>query len=378
MAASNPFPPRPGTQEALEGTRGYAPSPASATSTIQPQYPSTWPGANQNPYNAERRPDFRDLPPLQHPNRTESQREYAGVPPISEISRAPPGHANQAPATPWTGTSPSDGRLPYTAPSAPPSSAAPPSGQSAHPAEGRAESSRRPPAGTFHDSKVPSDATKLIPMSERAEKDKMIKGHLFKFTDPRLQDERSRCREALWRLNNAATPMFGMSEDEKRRLLESMLKGTKLHDKDYIGPAPMERPEGSIAAHAYVELPFKCHYGYNIHIGENAYIGENCTIIDACKVTIGAKTWIGSNVTILTGMAHTDLQHRQGADSSWQGKEVIIEEDVYIGANVMIYPGVKLSRGAFIEPGSIVKQDQPQYGYLGYKPMYLSQSTPAV
>lgn len=205
----------------------------------------------------------------------------------------------------------------------------------------------------------------------------MIGGHLFKFMDNRLQDERAQCREKLWRLNNAGNPQYGISENEKVRLLRDVLKKPRLVDS-YPGPIPTKMHSGYLGPNAHVELPFKCHHGYNISIGEDTYIGENCNIIDACKVTIGAKTWIGANVTILTAMAHTDLQHRHGAHSSWQGKEVVIEEDVYIGSNVMIYPGVRLARGAFVEPGSIVKQDQPQYGYLGYKPIYLSQSTPAV
>ena len=211
-------------------------------------------------------------------------------------------------------------------------------------------------------------------MAEDTEKDKMIGCRLFKFMDPLLQEERSHCKQALWRLNNAGNPQFGISERERHRLLKQVL--TWPREFSNTSPPSRHDPIGTVGPNAHVELPFQCHYGYNIHIGEDAYIGENCNIIDACMVKIGAKSWIGSNVTILTAMAHTDLTYRKGANSSWQGKEVIIEEDVYIGAGVIIYPGVRLARGAFVEPGSIVKTDQPQYGYLGYKPVYLSQAVP--
>ena len=212
-------------------------------------------------------------------------------------------------------------------------------------------------------------------LSEETEKDKMIGCRLFKFMDPQLQEERDRCKAALWRLNNAGNPAFGIHESERQRLLKQVLQPP--NDMTNMSPAPRLNPRGSIGPNAKVELPFQCQYGYNIHIGENAYIGENCSIIDACTVKIGAKTWIGSNVQILTAMAHTDLQHRSGANSSWQGKEVIIEEDVYVGAGTLIYPGVRLARGAYVEPGSTVKEDLGEYKYSGYKPVYLSHGVPS-
>ncbi|KKY23856.1 putative c6 zinc finger domain protein [Phaeomoniella chlamydospora] len=360
--------PRPLVQESHEPLRaGYMPSPASANSTTQPTY--TWPSNAHPTFHSDRptKPEFRDLPPLHNPTRTEGPRDYGNVPPISEMSRGPHSASHTASSMQWTNPSPSDARTPYSAgPSA--TSTAPP------PIDTRITAPRPPISHeTPHAPQLP------MTLGEESEKDKMVRGRLFRFMDALLQEERAKCREALWRLNNAGNPQFGISEREKIRLLKQVLC---IQPRDHAGgahvPSPSSRLQisGSVGPNAHVELPFKCHYGYNITIGEDAYIGENCFILDACAVTIGAKTWIGSNVTILTAMAHTDLQHRQGANSSWQGKGVIIEEDVYIGAGSTIYPGVRLQRGAFVEPGSIVKTDQSQYGYLGYKPVYLSQGVP--
>ena len=81
--------------------------------------------------------------------------------------------------------------------------------------------------------------------------------------------------------------------------------------------------------------------------------GDN--IDDAGKVEVGARTWIGPNVTILTSECSTDMVDRKGAAATWIAKNVYIESEVVIGANAIIYPGVRLGRGSTVEPGAIVK-----------------------
>ena len=195
-----------------------------------------------------------------------------------------------------------------------------------------------------------------------AEKMKMMRGQSFRFIDPTLSEERERCRNALWRFNNAGNPVFGISEKERFRLLKEILQTPK----DVPGletPHPNNnkiRYIGEACPGSVVETPFRCHYGYNIKLGEDVYIGENCMIIDACPVRIGSKTWIGPNVTIITAQAETDMVHRQGAGSLWKGRDVLIEEEVWIGAGVTIYPGVTLRRGSRVDPGSVVTKHWEQ------------------
>jgi len=196
----------------------------------------------------------------------------------------------------------------------------------------------------------------------------MLKGVLF---DPRslaLVEDRGRCRTALFRFNNAGNPLYGIDKKERARLFDDLIRPSSDEIESPNGPPS---PKGSTGPGVVVETPFRCLYGYNINLGEDVYIGENCNIVDCCTVHIGAKTWIGPDVTILGGMAHSDMHSRAGTKSRWQGGRVTIEMDCWIGARVTIYPGVTIRRGAFVEPGSVVRTDVEQYGNVGLKPRYM-------
>ncbi|GFF60133.1 nodulation protein L [Aspergillus udagawae] len=207
-------------------------------------------------------------------------------------------------------------------------------------------------------------------VSEESEKDKMIRGELYRPFDIHLVEERERCKAAIWRFNNACNPVSGLSAKEQNRLLKEVLipPGSVVGSPSSVGPL---RPAGSIGQGAVVESPFQCHYGFNIHIGEDVMISENCLFVDDCPITIGAHTWIGPRVTVLTSMAHANMQERKGSQSRYQGRPVTIEEDCYVGAGCTIYPGVRLRRGAYVAPGEVVKTDIVAYGFQGLKPSYM-------
>lgn len=205
---------------------------------------------------------------------------------------------------------------------------------------------------------------------EETEKEKMIRGELYRPFDIHLVEERERCRTALWRFNSACNPVSGLNAKEQNRLLKEVL----VPQSSPVGsPSGVSspRPAGTIGQGALVEAPFQCHYGYNIHIGEDVMVSESCLFVDDCPITIGAHTWIGPKVTILSSMAHANMQERKGTQSRYQGRPVTIEEDCYVGAGCIIYPGVRLRRGAYVAPGEIVKSDIVAYGFQGLKPSYM-------
>ena len=53
---------------------------------------------------------------------------------------------------------------------------------------------------------------------------------------------------------------------------------------------------------AFVNPPFYCDYGTHIQVGKNFFANYNCTIIDVAKVIIGDNVWIGGNTVILPGV----------------------------------------------------------------------------
>lgn len=106
-----------------------------------------------------------------------------------------------------------------------------------------------------------------------------------------------------------------------------------------------------------IEQPFYCDYGYNIQIGKNFYANHNLVILDAIKVKIGDFVFIGPNCGIYGAGHPTDyIERNKGIEYA---KEIIIGDNVWIGGNVTILPGVKIGNNVVIGAGSVVTKDIP-------------------
>lgn len=95
-----------------------------------------------------------------------------------------------------------------------------------------------------------------------------------------------------------------------------------------------------------------------ITIGRKTYINR-CTIVDAIEsITIGSHCAIGPNC-YLTDHDHGIEISRNPLDTEMVSKPVIIQDSVWIGANVSILKGVTIGKGAVIGAGSVVTKDVP-------------------
>ena len=102
-------------------------------------------------------------------------------------------------------------------------------------------------------------------------------------------------------------------------------------------------------------------------LGDYSGLGINCSI--APYVYIGANVLMGPNVTILTlNHCHdrTDVPIKQQGYESI--KPVTIRDDVWIGRNVIIMPGVTVNVGSIIGAGAVVTKDVPEYSIVGGVP----------
>ncbi|MBS0028553.1 CatB-related O-acetyltransferase [Chitinophaga sp. 2R12] len=108
-------------------------------------------------------------------------------------------------------------------------------------------------------------------------------------------------------------------------------------------------------------------FGRRITLGNYSAIGVNAWIKG--KVTIGNYVLMGPNVTILTQnhiFSRTDTPiYYQGATPEMP---VIIEDDVWIGQNVIILPGLRICQGAIVAAGAVVTKDVPPYMIVGGNP----------
>jgi maltose O-acetyltransferase len=107
----------------------------------------------------------------------------------------------------------------------------------------------------------------------------------------------------------------------------------------------------------FINPPFHCDYGFHIKTGKNLFINYNCIILDVAQVTIGDNVQIAPNVAIYTA-GHP--VHPVSRNSKYEyGIPVTIGNNVWIGGNAVICPGVTIGDNAVIGAGSVVTKDIP-------------------
>jgi len=212
----------------------------------------------------------------------------------------------------------------------------------------------------------------------RSEKEKMINSELYHASAPELVAEREACKAACWRYNHAASnPNLGISDSEKGRLLLDVLRPGRNWEMVTTGTTP-EGPASvtyvsdggyhSDIENVTVDAPFTCSYGYNIRLGKNVYIEFGCTILDSCAVTIKARTILSPNVSIYSATHPIDPRKRNGPRGPEMAKPVLIEEDCWLGGNVIVLGGITIGKGSVVGAGSVVTRDVPPFTVVAGNP----------
>jgi len=114
---------------------------------------------------------------------------------------------------------------------------------------------------------------------------------------------------------------------------------------------------------------FNCDYGLHITAGKNFLTNYNVTILDIMPVTIGDYVMIGPNTLISTVNHPLTPQGRR--KHLGIGKPVKIGNDVWIGGNVTILPGVNIGNNVIIAAGAVVTKDVPDNSLVGGVPAKL-------
>ncbi|ORY10882.1 hypothetical protein BCR34DRAFT_588314 [Clohesyomyces aquaticus] len=189
------------------------------------------------------------------------------------------------------------------------------------------------------------------PKPQKTEKEKMLSGEPYFPFDNTLVEEREQCRNALFRFNSSVkgNPSLGISREERDRTLRTIIEAPWARAPRTPDPTP-----GRLGTSVFVDTPFTCDYGYNIRLGDHVVISPHCRLMDSCMISIGARTMLGENVTLQTKTVNTDPRKRQGSRGMVYAAGITIEEDVFIGCDVTILPGVKVGKGSTIAAGSVV------------------------
>ncbi len=148
-------------------------------------------------------------------------------------------------------------------------------------------------------------------------------------------------------------------------LSEERLENKKrIYEYNNLPPEEYERQTqlikeilGKTGQFVHIEAPFHCDYGYNIEVGENFFANYNFVVLDIGKVRIGANAQIAPNVAIYTA-GHPI--HPEARNSGYEyGIDVTIGDNVWIGGNACIMPGVHIGDNVVIGGGSVVTKDIP-------------------
>lgn len=158
--------------------------------------------------------------------------------------------------------------------------------------------------------------------------------------DPALLSQARRTRVALQRFNAAPDPW----SDDARAILPTVL--------------------GVIGDGTWIEAPLFCEYGCNVCIGPDTFVNTGCILLDAAPITIGARVLLAPRVQLLTVTHPVEPAERLaagGSDTPYRtsAQPIVIEDEVWLGAGVIVLPGVRIGRGTTVGAGAVVSRDLP-------------------
>ena len=165
-------------------------------------------------------------------------------------------------------------------------------------------------------------------------KDKMHTGELYLPGDVEIMKEQQICLDKLYDYN-----MTRPTESEKRQeLLKEMF--------------------AEIGEDCYIEPPFHANWGgKHVHFGKCVYANFNFTAVDDTHIYVGDYTMFGPNVILATAGHPILPELRQEAYQ--YNMPVHIGQNCWLGAGVIVLPGVTIGDNTVIGAGSVVTKDIP-------------------
>ncbi|MBQ8232967.1 MAG: sugar O-acetyltransferase [Lachnospiraceae bacterium] len=165
-------------------------------------------------------------------------------------------------------------------------------------------------------------------------KQKMHNCELYFPSDEEIMKEQTACLEKLYDFN-ATRPLEG---EKRTHLLKEMF--------------------AEIGDGCYIEPPFHANWGgHHVHFGKGVYANFNLTLVDDTHIYVGDYTLFGPNVTVATA-GHPILPELREQGYQYNAP-VHIGKNCWIGAGVVIVPGVTIGDNVVVGAGSVVTKDLP-------------------
>lgn len=171
-------------------------------------------------------------------------------------------------------------------------------------------------------------------MDSKEAKKRMMEGRIYPPGDEEIMAEQVVCMQKLWEYNQI------QPKDMDKRF-------AKLQDMF------AEIGEGS-----YIEPPLHANFGgKHVHFGKNVYANFNLTMVDDTHIYVGDCTMFGPNVVVATA-GHPLLPELREQGYQYN-MPVHIGKNCWIGAGVLIVPGITIGDNVVVGAGSVVTKDLP-------------------
>ena len=166
------------------------------------------------------------------------------------------------------------------------------------------------------------------------EREKIHSGQIYWPSDPTIMEEQLAYLDLMDEYNN--TP---------RRLQEKRA-------------ALLPKLFAEVGENCYIESPYFANWGgHHVHLGSNIYANAGLKLVDDTHIYIGDCTMMGPNVVIATAGHPIDPELR--ARGLQYNLPVHIGKNCWLGAGVIVMPGVTIGDNCVIGAGSIVTKDIP-------------------
>ena len=164
-------------------------------------------------------------------------------------------------------------------------------------------------------------------------RERMKSGKIYFCNDPDLMREQLACLDRLYDFNRTRPSELEL----RRKLLRELL--------------------AEVGENCYVEPPLHANWGCHTHFGNNVYANFNLTLVDDTDIFVGDSVMFGPNVTLATAGHPVDPELRRKVAQF--NLPIRIGNNVWIGANAVVLPGITIGDNSVIGAGSVVTRDVP-------------------
>lgn len=148
-------------------------------------------------------------------------------------------------------------------------------------------------------------------------------------------------------------------------MAEQMVCLDRLYDFNQTRPSEMDKRNaimkemfGDVGKDCYIEPPFHANWGgKHVHFGDGVYANFGLTCVDDTHIYVGSHTLFGPNVVLATA-GHPMMPELRKHGIQYN-MPIHIGENCWLGAGVIVVPGVTIGDNVVIGAGSVVTKDIP-------------------